>query len=188
MVSRSGSFSSGRFRTMLDRMAQSARLNSTNFLSLKEDHTATGQALAVLALAGTSFGIGFTVSVGVSGPWLLLGAGLGAVMGLVLGFVWASLTFLIGTRIFHATSDYWSLARPMFFASSPGLVFLFMSVPVSFVVDVARAVGVAWIAISTVIAVKTTLDIDNQRSLLTFILVTFVVLTIYGLVTSLLPF
>jgi len=143
--------------------------------------------LVVLALAGTSFGIGFTVSVGVRGQWLLLGAGLGAVIGIVLGFVWTSLTFLIGTKVFHATSDYWSLARPMFFASSPGLVFLLMSIPASFVTDVARAVGVAWIAISTVIAVRTALDIDNQRSLLTFILVTLIVLISYGLVTSLLP-
>lgn len=157
-------------------------------MSLKEDTTANGQALVVLALAGTSFGIGFTVSVRVGGPWLLLGAGLGAVIGIVLGFVWASLTFLIGTRVFHATSDYWSLARPMFFASSPGLVFLLMSIPAWFVADVARAVGVAWIAISTVIAVKNALDIDNQRSLLTFIPVTFIVLIGYGLVTSLLPF
>lgn len=170
---------------MLDRMVQSARLNRNNFLSLKKDPTATGQALVVLALAGTSFGIGFTVSAGVEGPWLLLGAGLGAVIGIVLGFVWASLTFLIGTRVFHATSDYWSLARPMFFASSPGLVFLLMLTPASFVTDVARAVGVAWIAISTVVAVKTALDIDNQRSLLTFILVTVIVLVSYGLLSSL---
>jgi hypothetical protein len=188
MISRSGSFTTNRFRTLLDRMVQSARLNSTNFLSLKEDPTATGQALVVLALAGTSFGIGFTVSVGVRGPWLLLGAGLGAVIGIVLGFVWTSLTFLIGTKVFHATLDYWSLARPMFFASSPGVVFLLMSIPSSFVTDIARAVGIAWIAISTVIAVRTALGIDNQRSLLTFILVTLIVLISYGLVTSLLPF
>ena len=188
MISRSGTFTTNRFRTLLDRMVQSARLNRTIFLSLKEDPTATRQALLVLALAGASFGIGFTASVGVGGPWLLLATGLGAIVGIVLGFVWAALTFLIGTRIFHATSDYWSLARPMFFASSPGLVFLLMSIPASVVTDVARAVGVAWIAISTVIAVKTALDIDNQRSLLTFILVTFIVLISYGLVTSLLPF
>ena len=83
------------------------------------------------------------------------------------------------------TSDYWSLARPMFFASSPGLVFLLMSVPASFVADIVRAVGVAWIAISTVIAVKTALGVDSQRSILTFILVAFIVLIGYGLLSSL---
>ena len=185
MISRSGSFTTNGFRTMLDRMLKSARLNGTNFLLLKEDPTATGQALVVLALAGTSFGIGFTMSIGFTSLWVLLGAFVGAVIAIVLGFVWVSLTFLIGTRIFRATSDYWSLARPVFFATSPGLVFLLMSIPVSFVADVARAVGVAWIAISTVIAAKAALGIDSQRSIMTFILVAFIILISYGLVSSL---
>jgi hypothetical protein len=169
---------------MVDRMVKSAKLDNTNFLLLKEDPTATGQALVVLALAGICFGIGFTMSVGVRSIWVLLGAVLGAGISIVLGFVWVSLTFLVGTRIFRATSDYWSLARPMFFASSPGLVFLLMSIPVSSIADIARAVAVAWIAISTIIAVKAALGIDSQRSLLTFILVTLIVLISYGLISS----
>lgn len=185
MISLSGSFTTNKLLTLLDRMMQSARLDSTNFLSLKEDPTATGQALVVLALAGTSFGIGFTISLGVRDMWLLLGALVGAVIGIALGFVWVSLTLLIGTRVFHATSDYWSLARPIFFASSPGPVFLLMSIPVSFVADIARAVGVAWIAISTVVAAKAALGIDTQRSLLTFSLVTLLVAIGYGLLSSL---
>lgn len=151
---------------MLDRMAKSARLNSATFLSLKEDSTATGQALIVLALAGVSFGVGFAMSIGDSAVAVLLRAVLGALIALALGFVWLSLTFLIGTRVFKATSDYWSLARPLFFATSPGLVFLLTSIPISFVADTARAIGVAWIAISAVIGVRTGLALDNIRSIL----------------------
>ena len=169
---------------MLDRMAKSARFNRDTFLSLKEDSAATGQALVVLALAGASFGVGFTMSIRDSTIWVLLGAVFGAIVSIVLGFVWLSLTFLIGTRVFGGASDYWSLARPVFFSSSPGLVFLIMSIPVSPIPDVARAIGVAWIAISTVMAVKTALGLDSQRSLLIFIIVTFIVLITYGLVVS----
>jgi Yip1-like protein len=170
---------------MLDRMVQSARLNSTAFLSLKEDPTATGQALIVIALAGASFGVGFAASIGSSTLGVLLGAIFGVIIGITLGFVWLSLTFLIGTRVFRGTANYWSLARPVFFATSPGLVFLLMSIPVTPVPDVARAIGVAWVAISTVIAVKTALGLDTQRSLLIFIIVTFIVLISYGFVASL---
>jgi hypothetical protein len=170
---------------MLDRMVKSARLNRHMFLSLKKDHTATGQALIVLVLAGASFGFGLSMSIGENALLVLLGVILGAIVSIVLGFVWLSLTFLIGTRLFGGTADYWSLARPVFFASSPGLVFLIMSIPVSLVADAARAIGVAWIAISTVIAVKTALGLDSLRSLLIFIIVTFIVLFSYGLVTSL---
>ncbi len=170
---------------MLDRMVKSTKLNRDTFLSLKEDPTATGQAVVVLGLAGASFGVGFAASIGSSALGVLLGAIFGAIIAIALGFFWLSLTFLVGTRVFKGTSDYWSLARPVFFATSPGLVFLLMSIPVSVVVDIARAIGVAWIAISTVIAVKTALDLDNQRSLLIFIIVTFIVLISYGLIASL---
>jgi Yip1-like protein len=166
-------------------MVKSARLNRDTFLSLKEDPAATGQALIVLSLAGASFGLGFAASIGSSAVGVLLGAVFGTVLGIALGFVWLSLTFLIGTRVFKGNADYWSLARPLFFATSPGLIFLIMSIPVSIVPDVARAIGVAWIAISTVIAVKTALGLDTQRSLLIFIIVTFIVLISYGFVASL---
>lgn len=170
---------------MLDRMVKSAKLNRDTFLSLKEDPTATSQALIVLALAGASFGVGFAASIGFNTLGVLLGAVLGVIVGVALGFVWLSLTFLIGTRVFRGTADYWSLARPLFFATSPGLVFLIMSIPASFVQDTARAVGVAWIAVSAVAAVKTALGLDTPRSLLIFIMVTFIVLISYGFIASL---
>jgi hypothetical protein len=170
---------------MLDRMVKSARLDQDTFLDLKADSSATNQALIVLVLAGASFGVGFASLIGYRAAVpLLLGAAFGAIFSIVLGFVWLSLTFLVGTRIFHGTSDYWSLARPVFFATSPGLVFLIMLIPVSIVPDSARAVGVAWIAISTVFAIRAALGLDSQRSLLTFILVALIVLIGYGLVSS----
>ena len=183
MISRANSFAAGRFRTMLDRMVKSARLNRDPFLSLKEDPTATSQALTVLALAGASFGVGSAASIGYSIVGLILGAVIGAIVSIGLGFAWLSLTFLIGTKLFHGTSDYWSLARPVFFSTSPGLVFLLMSVP--FVSDIARAIGIAWMAISTVIAVKSALGLDNQRSLVIFIMVTLIILICYGFIASL---
>jgi hypothetical protein len=166
-------------------MVKSARLNKDTFLSLKEDPAATTQALIVLALSGASFGVGFTASIGFPLVGVLVGAILGTLASLVLGFLWLSLTFVIGTKVFRGTSAYWSLARPLFFASSPGLVFLIMSVPVSVVSETARAIGVVWIAIATVIAVKTALGLDNQRSLLIFIMVTLILAISYGLVASL---
>jgi len=167
-------------------MVKSARFNRDTFLALKDDSTATGQALIVLALAGASFGVGFAASIGFGTMGILLGAVFGAVASIALGIVWISLTFLIGRRFFGGTSEYWYLARPVFFSSSPGLVFLIMSIPVSPIPDVAGAIGIAWIAISTVIAVKTALGLDTQRSLMIFIIVAFIVLLGYGLLASLL--
>ncbi len=68
MISHSGPLSIDGFRTMLGRMVKSARLNRDTFLELKEDTTATGQALIVLALAGASFGVGFAAVPRVANP------------------------------------------------------------------------------------------------------------------------
>src|SRR5947208_14523139 len=137
MISQASPFTIDRLRTMLDRMVKSARFNRDTFLALKEDSSATGQAL------------------------------------------------LIGRRVFGGKSDYWSLARPVLFSSSPGLIFLIMAISVSPVPDVARAIGIPWIAISTVIAAKTALGLDTQRSLVIYIILTFIVLFSYGLIASL---
>jgi hypothetical protein len=163
-------------------MLRSARFDRSTFLSLKEDSTATGQALIVLALAGTCFAVGHGVAIGEDALGVLLWALLGAIGSLVLGFAWLSLTFLLGTKLFGGTSNYWSLARPVFFSTSPGLIFLMTAIPVYPVPEIARAIGIAWIAISSVVAVKTALGVDNMRSLLIFILVTFTVVITLGLV------
>src|SRR5437660_11539731 len=118
MISRSGPLSIDRFRRMLDRMVKSARLNRDTFLELKEDSTATVQALTVLALAGASFG--FAAAIGYNTIGILLGAVLGADVSIAMGIVWVSLTFLIGRSLFGGRSNYWSLARPVFFSTSPG--------------------------------------------------------------------
>jgi hypothetical protein len=65
-------------------MVKSARLNRDTFLALKEDSTATRQALIVLALAGASFGVGFAASIGYSAIGILLGAVFGAVVSIAL--------------------------------------------------------------------------------------------------------
>jgi|SRR5437016_2727622 len=100
MISRHGPFAIDRFRIMFDRMVKSARFNRDAFLALKEDSSATGQALIVLALTGASFGVGFAASIGFSALGILLGAVLGAVVSIALGIIWVSLTFLIGRRFF----------------------------------------------------------------------------------------
>jgi hypothetical protein len=170
---------------ILYRMTRSARLDGAMFRSLTEDSGATGQSLVALALARLSFGIGFTASVGYDLYGVLLGGVVGIGLGLLIGFVWLSLTYLVVTRLFKGASSFWGLGRPVFFASSPGLVFLLMLIPASPVPDAARAVGLAWIALANVFAVKNAMGFNNERSFITFIIVAFVLLVGYGLIVSL---
>ncbi|MBO0888986.1 YIP1 family protein [Candidatus Bathyarchaeota archaeon] len=154
------------------------------FRSLRDDNSATRQSILVLAMAGLSFGLGFAVSIGSDPLYVLLGALVGVLIGVGLGFVWLTLTYVVVTRVFGGASSYWSLARPVFFATSPGVVFLLMIIPVSLFADVFRAVGLAWLSLSNVYAVKNSMGFDNQRAFTTFIIVAIIMIIAYGILTS----
>jgi len=188
MLADSASSSHGIFRTILYRMARSARLDGKVFRSLREDTKANGQSAFVLGLAGLFFGIGTAFSIGADLQGVLLIAGLGIAASVLVGFLWLSLTFLVGTRVLGGTSSFWGLARPLFFALSPAPLFLLMLIPVWPVPELALSVGVTWISIASVFAVKNSLGIDTQRSLVSFILAALLVILLYGLVQSVVPF
>lgn len=155
------------------------------FRSLRDDSDATGQSVLALTIAGLSLGLGFTASIRGDLFGVLLGGIIGVALGVVVGFVWLSLTYLVVTRVFKGASSYWSLARPVFFASSPSLIFLLMLIPLSGLSEIFRVVGLAWISLSNVFAIKNSMGFDNQRSFATFIIAAFVLLIVYGLLTSL---
>src|SRR6266702_848274 len=150
MLAPQDSSSTQSLRLFLFRMLRAARLDGHIFTSLRDDRRATGQSLPVMAL------------------------------GVLVGFVWLSLTYLVATRLFKGTSSYWGLARPLFFAISPALLFLFMSIPARPIPNLARSLGVGWTAVSSVFAVKNAMGFDTQRSLVTFIIVALAMLIIYG--------
>lgn len=166
-------------------MARSARIDGAVFRSLREDRGATVQSIIVLALAGFSLGLGFTASNGVSLYGVLLGGLVGIGFGLLVGFVWLSLTYLVVTRLFNGASTFWSLGRPLFFASSPALIFLLMLIPGLPIANIIWDAGIAWVALANVFAIKNAMGFDNQRSFITFIIVALVLLVAYGLVLSL---
>lgn len=166
-------------------MSRSARLDGAIFRALRDDTGANRQAVLVLALSGLSFGLGFAFSIRTDLLGIALGGLIGIGLGILTGFLWLSLTYLIVTRIFKGASDFWSLARPVFFASSPGLFFLLMLIPTWPISEIARVTGLIWIALSNVVAVKNAMGWDTQRSLVTFTIVAFILLVLYGLVVSL---
>lgn len=166
-------------------MLKAARLDRETFLLLKQNEKANTEALGVVALTGVCYGLGFSIFTGAGLSGALLGATVGALAGILVAIVWVSLTFLIGTKLFGGEADYWGLARPFFFSWSPGVLFLLTSVPIPLFSRVASGVATGWIIIASVVAVKNSTGLDNQRSLLTFILTFFLMATAYGLVVSL---
>ncbi|HET7405281.1 MAG TPA: YIP1 family protein [Candidatus Bathyarchaeia archaeon] len=188
MLSDSTPSSHGILWTVLYRMVRSARLDGKVFRSLREDTKANGQSILVLGLGGLFFGSGIAFSLGADLQSVLFFAVLGMVATVLIGFLWLTLTFFVGTRVLGGTSSYWGLARPLFFSFSPAPLFLLTLIPVWPVPELAVSAAVAWISVASVIAVKNSLGIDNQRSLVAFIIAALVIIFLYGFFQSVVSF
>jgi hypothetical protein len=134
-----------------ERLLRAARLDAAAYEEVEADPDATGQAVAVVVLSSVAAGIG-------------IGAGLG---GIVLGvlaslagwYIWAFLTYWIGTRWLPeptTRASHGELLRVVGFASGPGLIRVLGIVPpLRGLVFLAAAV---WMLVAGVVAVRQALD------------------------------
>lgn len=137
----------------VDRMVGAAKLRPEIYEEVEADRSAFPQALAVVLLSNLAAAVG---AVGlVADRNLLLG-----VVGTLLGwFVWAGLTYVIGTRVLPEPSteaDWGQLLRTIGFAASPGIVRLLgivttLAAPVFFLAQI-------WMLAAFVVAVRQALD------------------------------
>ncbi|MBW2313689.1 MAG: YIP1 family protein [Deltaproteobacteria bacterium] len=138
--------------TIQDRMIRAAKLDTELYEEVEADRDATGQAMAVVALSAVAAGIGL----GNGGLLGIVGVTIAALVG---WFVWAFLTYVIGTRLLpepQTKADYGELLRTLGFSSAPGLIRVLGIIPGlgAFVFLVA---GV-WMLVAMVIAVRQALD------------------------------
>ena len=93
----------------------------------------------------------------VASVWMII-----ALSALVGWYVWAYLTYFIGTRLLpepETKADHGELLRTIGFASAPGLVRVLGVVPG--LGGLAYLVGTLWMLIATVIAVRQALDYES---------------------------
>lgn len=168
---------------MWSRMKKACRLDQQGVLELKTDATATGQAVAVLVLAALAYGIGYTAQTqfqrhNLSIYGIIVGSLANIVTVCFAAFVWSATAFLVGTKLFQGKTSYWELARPLFFASSPFLLFLLIVVPVPPVIiqgnvpiywfqGTVAVAAVIWLFLSQVFALKQVMGLSLRRTVLT---------------------
>jgi len=102
-----------------DRMIGAAKLNVDVYEEVEADKTAMRQAMGVVVLSSLAAGIG---SIGRGGGSGLLFGTLAALIG---WYVWAYVTYLIGTKLLpepQTKADHGELLRTIDFSSSPGLM------------------------------------------------------------------
>ena len=161
-----------------DRMIRAAKLDKNLYEEVEADTGATRQAMLVVVLSSVAAGIG---SAGGGG---LIGLLVGALAALAAWYIWAFLTYFIGTRLLpesQTEADVGQLLRTIGFSSSPGLLRILGILPgLTEIVFLGCAV---WMLIAMVIAVRQALDYHGTGRAIAVCLIGWVVqVVIIGLV------
>lgn len=134
------------------RVIRAAKLDTSLYEEVEKDTTALSQAMGVVLLSALAAGLG-SVKLGAGGIVLI------AIFGLLAWYVWAMLTYFIGTRLLpepQTRSDLGELLRTIGFSSAPGLIRILAIIPG--LQQVVFSFAAAWMLVAMVIAVKVALD------------------------------
>ena len=136
-----------------ERMIRAAKLDASLYEEVEVDRGALGQATTVVLLASVAAGVGASAAGGIGG--LLFGT----ISALVGWYIWAFLTYWIGTRFLpepQTSSDYGELLRTIGFSSAPGVIRVLGIIPgLTTLVFLAASI---WMLVAMVIAVRQALD------------------------------
>ena len=136
-----------------NRMVRAAKLDVNLYEEVEADKQAMGQAMGVVVLSSLAAGIGSVGATGING--LLLGT----IAALAGWFIWALITFYVGTKLLpepQTEADYGELLRTTGFSSSPGVLRIFGVVPL--LGTIIFVVCGIWMLVAMIIAVRQALD------------------------------
>jgi hypothetical protein len=153
-----------------DRMMRAAKLDANLYEEVEADKTAMGQAMAVVILSSVAAGIG---TIGTTGAKGLI---VGTIAALLGWFIWAFLTYYIGTRLLaepQTKSDYGELLRTIGFSSSPGVLRVLGIIPM--LGTILNIICGIWMLIAMVVAVRQALDYKSTGRAVAVCLIGWVV-------------
>ncbi len=137
----------------INRIIRAAKLDVNLYEEVEADTGALNQAILVVILSSAAAGLANIGNAGLSGIIIAI------IIALIGWFVWAFLTYIIGTKLLpepQTSSNPGELLRTVGFSSSPGLIRVLgivpgLSKPVFFIAAI-------WMLAAMVIAVRQALD------------------------------
>jgi len=136
-----------------NRIIRAARLDAALYEEVEADKSALGQAMGVVVLSSIAAGIGSSSKAGFFGMLI------GVVVALAGWYIWAYLTYFIGTRLLpepQTKADHGELLRTIGFSSSPGLIRVLGIIPV--LQSIVFPIAAIWMLVAMIIAVRQALD------------------------------
>jgi len=158
------------FAAMINRVVRAAMLDVNLYEEVEADTTLTQEALMVVILVSIASGVGSFLA-GVIGGDIgaaVLGLVLGVVMGVLGYYIWAYITYFVGTNLFEGTADVGEMLRTLGYASGPRVLGVLAFIPC--LGPLAALVGALWALVTGVVAVRQALDFDTGKAILTVII------------------
>ena len=170
-----------------DRIIRATKLDSNLYEEVEADKSALGQAMAIVVFSSIAAGIGLYKTGGFSGIIT------GTMASLISWYVWAYLTYFIGTKFLpepQTQADLGELLRTIGFSSSPGLLRVFYFVPGIGVL--LYLISSLWMLVAMIIAVRQALDYNSTLRavgvcVMGYIIQIFVLVIIFSIFGGVLP-
>lgn len=141
----------------VNRIIRAARLEPQLYEEVEADKTAMSQAMGVVVLSSIAAGIGNTGRIGLGGIFM------GTIAALMSWYIWAFLTYLVGTKLLpepQTKADIGEMLRTIGFSSSAGLIRIFGFLPaIGPLVFFGSSI---WMLIAMAIAVRQALDYKSM--------------------------
>ncbi len=136
-----------------DRIIRAAKLDVALYEEVEADKSALGQAMSVVVLSSIAAGIGSTTRTGLLGMLMVV------VVAIIGWYIWAYLTYFIGTKLLpepQTKADHGELLRTIGFSSSPGLIRVLGIIPG--LQGIVFPIAAVWMLVAMIIAVRQALD------------------------------
>lgn len=170
------------FNAMISRAIRAAKLDVSLYQEVENDTSLNQEALMVVVFASALAGLGALIG----GIFTGIGAALLAVVwtvvwGIAGYYIWAYLTWFIGTRVFAGTAEPGELLRTLGYASAPRALGVFSFIPCAgAIIGLLAAV---WSLVTGVIAVREALNFDTGKAIIT-VAIGWVVVMVVGLLVA----
>lgn len=164
---------------IVSRAIRAAKLDVELYEEVEADETLTAQAIAVVVITAIAGGIGGALGTIITGHGVggfFLGLIVGPIIAVIGYFIWAALTYLIGTNLFQGTADYGEMLRAIGYSYSPQVLTILIFIPC--IGAIFSLVGAIWSLVAGVIAVRQALDFDTTKAVITCVIGWVVMLVI----------
>ncbi|MGD2147727.1 MAG: Yip1 family protein [Anaerolineae bacterium] len=166
---------------LFNRVIRAAMLDTEFYKEAESDSSLNQEALIVVAIVSVAGAVGGFIGGLIGGSFgsALLALIVALVMGIVNYYIWAYVTYFVGTKLFNADVDAGEMLRVLGYASGPRVLSIVSFIPcIGWLISL---VGSIWALIAGFIGSREALDLDTTKTIIT-VVVGWLIVTVIGFV------